>query len=100
MNSKKLKVIDALDWMLKDIAENDHYQINLYPEVVKDALKEIKTKVDVVRCQDCKYSKRHYSDDCFGRPLYACNLISSDYQNSFLRNGEWFCADGEQKEVV
>lgn len=37
------RVLEALKWMLNDLEENGHYQVGLYADVVRDAVKVIET---------------------------------------------------------
>ena len=53
---------------------------------------------EIVRCKDCKYSKNHYSNDVFGKPLLICKKLSWNQEHEVMFSPDWFCADGEKKE--
>lgn len=62
-----------------------------------DAIDQLPT-VEVVRCKDCKYGmpvKNGFSDD-----MIACeNKDSPCGYSPLLCQFDWFCGDGERREV-
>ena len=65
--------------------ENDIGRItNEYLNLVKVASK----KPEIVRCLDCKHGRQ-----------YATNAIDCEYRE-LATEPDWFCADGERKEVM
>lgn len=40
------RALEALRWMLNDLEENGHYQVGLYADVVRDAVKVIEKMSD------------------------------------------------------
>ena len=80
---------------------------NMYPKchfTVNDCITDIKyapsvDAVEVVRCKDCRHGK------CVGIE-YICRAhsgserkLGEDRHYSEWHDGNWFCADGERKEV-
>lgn len=49
---------------------------------------------EIVRCKDCKYSRKHGCEDIFGKQLYVCQRAS--LEDKELLYGDWFCAGGER----
>jgi len=50
--------------------------------------------VKVVRCKDCKHS---INDKVVGEYWCALRTRESDGEFIFYADGNWFCADGEEK---
>lgn len=59
-------------------------------EFADDLLAELKERVEVVRCKDCKYSSPN------GK--YGCNLITDDGSREMGLLGDDYCSFGERKE--
>lgn len=57
-------------------------------QMSKDALKLLKEQKQIVRCKDCMWWHPDKHKPGFG----DCG------QGNWLREGDWFCADGEQKD--
>ena len=56
--------------------------------------------VPVVRCKDCKHGEMR--KNCYGDDMVECSNPDSpvrDYALTALFLPDWFCADGERKEV-
>ena len=52
--------------------------------------------IEIINCEDCRYSRACYSDD--GEVLYNCckDVISGAAVTGTLRTPDWFCADGKR----
>lgn len=49
---------------------------------------------ELIRCKDCKYGDS--VKNAKGEPMIECALL----YEGWLKEPEWFCADGERKENV
>ncbi len=54
---------------------------------IMDSVPLMKPPKELVRCKDCRYYKPEYVDE-------ECRLF-----NDFTTDPDWFCADGERKEL-
>ena len=86
------------------------YTIGLYcgkDKLLRDALALLKEQEAVVRCKDCKhrpelklYSDRKGNYTAVEFPDGSkCPCQCEDFFYSWYPKDDWFCADGEQKEV-
>lgn len=85
----KQGALKALSW------DTEAYMaINMMPTV---------EAVPVVRCNDCKHrperteGAEYYEDLVF--PDEVCPCQCDDYFYSWMPDGDWFCKNGERKEV-
>ena len=58
-------------------------------EIARDALELLKEQSEIVLCKDCKYGEH------MCKPWSDIVCI----QNRATHNPDWFCADGERKEI-
>ena len=87
------KVIKALEYCITgDCGSCFYRQQCIKTGIKRDALALLKEQKEVVRCKDCKYwlpMDRFHQDY---HPGYGeCEL------NCWVRQMDWFCADGERK---
>ena len=80
------------------MADHEKRIAQIYREAVKKQAEEARDTVRVVRCKDCKYgapTKNGFLDD-----MIACeNKDSPCGYSSWLCQPDWFCADGERREL-
>ena len=84
MISKKKKAVEALTWMLTDIGDNRHFQIEYYPKVISEALEYIMSQPEVIRCKDCK----HYDS--------MTESCLNGLDGIFMP--DWFCPEGKRRD--
>jgi len=81
------KVINGLEWILNDMEENGHGQIDYYADEIREAITLLKEQEAVVKCKDCKY----FSNGDGSTNWLPCREI--------ITPPGWFCADGERGDV-
>lgn len=60
----------------------------LHPEKIESEQVQV-----VVKCKDCKYGEVRTNGK--GEPMIECGLM---YDDAWLKEPNWFCADGERRE--
>jgi len=76
------------------------YTIGLYcgqDRLVRETVELLRTQPDIIECKDCKYGEPCKN----GKGEDAVECFNSEVSlESRCRNPNWFCAEGEPKEVV
>ena len=83
------KIINDLEHIEADMIFYQHPSV----KTIGDTLKLLKEKLKIVRCKDCIH--RGDKSKC----ILAYVTDKQNFPLSFYdNNGEWFCADGKQKD--
>ena len=107
-----MRAIDA-DALIEEVKKYANEPLKLHDRrwtsrctaIIEDMIGTIKMQptldaVPVVRCKDCKHGEMR--KNCYGNDMVECSNPDSpvrDYALTALFLPDWFCADGERKEV-
>lgn len=90
-NILRLLASESLDGVSRFVeSENNR---NKYKQAYEMAIKALEDAVQIVRCKDCRYWDKDWEvplDVIDGEAHYCPNI-------DLIRNGAWFCADGERR---
>ena len=86
----------TVDTVSREKYEASEEARHILVEFADDLLAELKEKVEVVRCKDCKYWELCDEEDgiSYGQCMHPSCVIS----NTVFLNEDWYCADGERKK--
>ena len=95
------EVIDSaptVDVVSKEKYETSQEVRKILVEFADDLLAELKERVEVVKCKDCKYFTLNFVENVDGVPLIVAHEICSFWGDGCKTSQEGFCSFGERKE--
>jgi hypothetical protein len=88
-NILRLVATEALEGVSRFVeSENNR---DMFKQAYEMAIKSLEESVSVVRCRDCKNWDTTWQND-WAKNYHYCPLIDG------TRNGDWYCAYGEEKK--